>query len=86
MFIIIILDSLISGFISTYISKLINSDIRTDLNAGYLLITDGISCIFGAILSAFLIDKYKVLNVSRAGICALLITIVPTFVNYMIEP
>jgi len=84
MFIIIILDGLVTGFISTYINKLINSDIRTDLNVGYLLMTEGVGCIFGAMLSAFLCDKYRVINVGRAGIGALLITIVLTFVNYMI--
>lgn len=58
MFIIIILDGLVSGFISTYINKLIFVDIRTNLNVGYLLITEGIGCIFGAVLSAFLSDHF----------------------------
>lgn len=37
MFTPIIIDGVISGFISTYLNKLIPLPLRTDLNVGYLL-------------------------------------------------
>jgi predicted MFS family arabinose efflux permease len=86
MFIVIILDGLVSGFISTYISKLIYVDIRTNINVGFLLMTEGVGCIFGAMLSAFLSDKFEVLNVGRAGLGALMLTACLTLVNYIVEP
>lgn len=86
MFIVIILDGLVSGFISTYINKLIHVDIRTSINVGYLLMTEGLGCIFGAMLSAFLSDKYSVINVGRSGLGVLMGAISLTFVNYMVEP
>ena len=86
MFIPIILDGIISGFISIYFSKLINIDIRTDLNVGFLLMTQGVGCIFGAMLSAFMSDKYHVINVGRAGMVLILVTSALTFVNYLVEP
>lgn len=84
MFAIIVLDGMISGFISIYLSKLISLDIRTDLTVGYLLMTEGAGCIVGAMLSAFLSDKFTVLNVGRAGLAALLGTSILTFVNYWV--
>jgi predicted MFS family arabinose efflux permease len=84
MYIPIILDGIISSFISIYFSKLIYEGIRDRLNVGYLLMSEGVGCIFGAILSAFMSDKYSVINVGRAGIFAVLVTCGLTFANYMI--
>lgn len=58
MFAVIVIDGMISGFISIYLNKLISPDIRDNLNVGYLLMTEGGGCIVGAMLSAFLSDKF----------------------------
>lgn len=80
----VILDGIISGFISVYFSKLIFSGIRTDLNVGYLLMIEGVGCIFGAMTSAHLSDKFTVYNVGRAGFILILFAIGITFANYII--
>ena len=84
-FIPVILDGIISGFISVYFNRLIFIDIRSSLNVGYLLMTEGVGCIVGAMISAFMSDKFSVINVGRAGILAVIATSALTFVNYLMQ-
>lgn len=84
LFIIMVFDGVIAGFISTYLSKLLPEEIRTDLNVGYMLMTEGIGCILGAVISAFSSDKFKVINVGRVGMVVLAFTCALTYINYSI--
>ena len=84
MFFIIILDGLISSYISISMNKLIVEEERTKLNVGFLLMTEGVGCILGAVTSAYLCDKFRVLNIGKAGAIMIILTLVMTFINYIV--
>ena len=77
----VVLDGIIAGFISIYLNKLLPEDIRTDLNVGYILMVEGVGCIFGAVTSALTSDRFKVMYVGVAGMLCLIINCVATYIN-----
>lgn len=85
LFIIMVFDGVIAGFISTYLSKLLPEELRTDRNVGYMFMVEGTGCILGAVLSAFCSDKFKVINVGRAGMLLLAVTCLLTYINSWVD-
>lgn len=81
----VVLDGILSGFISTYLSKLLPEGIRTDLNVGYMLMVEGVGCIIGAMVSAFSSDKFHVANIGIVGVFILLIASAVTYINKYVE-
>jgi predicted MFS family arabinose efflux permease len=82
----VILDGIISGFISVYLNKLIAEESRTNLNVGYLLMTEGVGCIIGAIASATISDKISVIKVGKIGMVLIIGTSILTFTDSLVEP
>jgi len=81
----VVIDGVLSGFISTYLSKLLPESIRSDLNVGYMLMVEGVGCIIGAMISAFSSDRFHVANIGIVGVLMLLVASGITFINYYVD-
>ena len=85
LYLMVIIDGITSGFISTYFSKLLPENLRSDLNVGYMLMVEGVGCIIGAMASAFSSDRFHVANIGMVGIVILLIASGFTYINYYLS-
>lgn len=81
----IIFDGFISGFISTYLNKILPESLRTDLNVGFMLMLEGFGCILGAVTSATLSDRFSVLNIGKVGMMIILLSCALTYLNELLN-
>lgn len=85
LFVALLLDGLMQGFISSYFSHLLPSEIRTTVNLGIILSIKGLGSIIGGFLSGILSDKIKVNEVGILGFLFIILTLLMTLLNNFAE-
>jgi len=78
---IVAIDNIMLGFTAIYLNKLLPEEQRTELNVGYLLMVQGVGCIFGAFTSAFACDRFQVISVIILGVIVIALTCLATFIT-----